>query len=130
MGFADIVRSGVATANRLTASLQVSVQHEAWIGTGDYAAPQYAEPASRPALVEMKQRERRLATGEVVVQVASVTIVGPLPAEGSEGRREPLDPRDRITLPNGYVGRIIDVRGLADPKTGQPYLYVVAVGEP
>lgn len=129
MGLAEIVRSGVSIANRVTGSLQATVQHEAWTGVGAYGAPAFDSAATRPAIVEHKTRRRRLESGEEINQVAAVTIIGPIAANGATGRREPIDPRDRITLPNGYIGPILDVQGIVDPSTGLPYMYVVAIGE-
>jgi len=130
MGLADIVRSGVATAQSVTADLQDSVSHEAWIGhdgTG-YAKPAYAPAVARPALVEMKQRKLRLADGSEVTQNAQLTFIGPVEANGAVGRREPIDPRDRLTLPSGHTGPILDVQGLVDTGTHAPYLLEVALG--
>lgn len=125
----------MATANRITSGLQVNVSHEAWISSAVAgAAPSYAPAVSRPALVEKKQtlirpgRAQGMPGGEEVMQQHLVTFIGPIPGNGADGRQEPIDPRDRITLPDGSTGPILDVRGLTDPATNGAYLYQVSLG--
>ena len=128
MSFADIVRSGVATARELSDSLLVDVQHQAWIGLTSFGAPNYAAAVTRRALVEMKQRQVKMPNGEVAVSRAQVTFIEPLPANGAANRREPIDLRDNITLPDGTSGPILDVSGLFDPETNAPYMLQVFLG--
>jgi hypothetical protein len=128
MGLQDLIRSGVATANGITEELQVAVTHEPWVGKDQYGGPVFGTPVSRQALVEMKQRLRRSYTGQEVMQMAAVTFLVPVEPNGAAGRREPIDPRDRITLPDGTTGPILDAAGLADPDTANPYFQVVALG--
>ena len=129
MALDAIVRKGVSLANRLTADLQDTVTHEAWIGHDGFGKPQY-DPAiiSRQAVVEMDQRLIRLADGQEVQQRARVTVIGPITGNGAKGRKEPVDPRDRITLPDGTIGPILDVKGVSDPTTGAPYAYTIILG--
>lgn len=127
-GFSSIVRSGVAIANRLTAGLQVQVSHEAWIRDDGKGKPVYATAISRPAIVQPKSRLRRAPNGREVMQRAAIVFVGPVEANGAAGRQEPIDPRDKLTLPDGTTGPILGVDGLTDPKTNAPYMYEVALG--
>jgi hypothetical protein len=129
MGLDAIVRKGVAIANKATASLQATVQHEAWIGQNVYAAPLYAAAVSRPALVEEGSRPRRTSTGEVLMTRAHVTFLKPIEPNGAADRVEPIDPRDRITLPSGTTGLIVDMDGMpVDPESGRSFLYGVWLG--
>jgi hypothetical protein len=128
MALADIVRSGVALANTLTASLQVSVQHKAWTGSDAYGAPTYADAIVRNGLLEAKTRVLRRPNGEEVLQQSQLTILEPVAANGAAGRAEPIDPRDRFVLPDGTEKAALDVSGLADPSTGAPYGFEVALG--
>lgn len=137
MGLADTVRSGVALANSLTGDLQDAVTHERWINDSERGRPVYAAGVSLQALVEYKERRVVAANGDVSVQRAKITIIGPvsaLPAgqhtaKSQLYRKDPIDPRDRFTLPNGTVARILNIVGLDDPSTGSPYLYEVTLGE-
>jgi hypothetical protein len=132
MGLADIVRAGVATANKITggsAGLQVPVTHEAWIGQDGYAAKLYAAPVTRTALVEEGARPRRTSTGEVLLTRAHITFLAPIEANGAAGRLEPIDPRDRFTLPSGVTGPIVDFDGMpVDVSTGRSFLSGIWLG--
>ena len=127
MGLAEVIRGGVRIANGITSGLQVVVEHEAWVGQDSYGKPQFATAVARPALVEAKQRMRRMTNGQEVLQLASITFLQMPEANGAEGRREPIDPRDRLTLPDGITGPIIDVSGMTDPGTDAAYLLEVAL---
>jgi len=129
------IRRAVAIASGKTASLQATVIHSAWIGSDADGAAIHADgigghPPSiaRQALVEMKQRQLRLPGGQEVTQNALVTFIGPVLPNGAADRREPIDPRDKLVLPSGYTGPVLDVSGLTDPSTGGPYLIECALG--
>ena len=130
MSLADILRSGIATINTITADgeLQVDVTLEAWTGSDSHGAPTYAAGVTIPAIVEMKNRLINIANGEQVQSRATVTFVRPVTANGATGRREPIDPRDKITLPDGETGPILDVQGVFDSSTDAPYMLEVFLG--
>lgn len=125
MAFDDIIRSGVATADRLTASLQIDVTHEAWLGTGGMGEEAFEDAVTRTAIVERKNRERRTTDGRTILTTAQITFLRPIPANGAPGRQEPIDLRDRLTLPDGSTDPVVDTEALLDPETGRGY-YVVA----
>ncbi|HUW56687.1 MAG TPA: hypothetical protein VMZ92_08635 [Planctomycetota bacterium] len=127
MGLQDIVRNAVAIANKVTAPLQTTVTHEAWIGADKYGKPQFDLAVIRPALIE---RKTAAVGGSQITQNATVYFLSPVEEHGADDRQEPLDPRDRITLPDGWTGPIVNVEGLIDPATNLPYLYTVALGNP
>jgi hypothetical protein len=129
MALDSILRSGVALANRMTGSLQAVVTHEAWTGTDTFNKPTYATAVSRPAIVDLNQRRSIERDGTVIVSRASITFLSPIAANGASGRREPIDPRDRLTLPDGTTGPILEVAGAVDPTTGYPYAPTVALGD-
>lgn len=129
MSLATILRSGVALTDSITDSLQVAVTHEAWSGLSSYGAPTFATGVSRDAIVDYGPRLIRDASGQEVPVRATVMILRPIAANGASGRREPIDPRDRFTLPDGTTGPILEVRqGVVDPSTSRPYCYEVALG--
>jgi len=123
----SLVRAGVAAAAELTASLQVNVLHAAWIKTQSQG-PEYTAFITRRALVEQKSSLLRSTTNEAVVSRAKITLLDPVPRNGADGRREPVDPRDKFVLPDGTTGPILAVNGLLDPVTGLPYLIEVYLG--
>jgi len=117
----------VAAVNEQTASLQVPVMHEAWVGAdalGDDLP--LAAPVSRPALVQEGVLHHKKPDGQVITTKARISFLVPVEPNGAEGRQEPIDPRDRITLPSGLTGHIVEVPGvLVDPATGRPYVSTV-----
>jgi hypothetical protein len=128
MGFDSLVRSLVGLADEMTESLQATVQHYMWISTTGTGAPIFAAPIIRKAIVEHKQSAVRTPTGETVLSRAKVTLLGPIEANTAVGREGPVDPRDKLILPDGTSGPIIAVNGLIDPTTLAPYMYEVYLG--
>jgi len=127
-GFADIVRSGVAIAQTLTQSLQVEVEHFPWVDSDSHGAPVFGYSLKRSAIVEYKQSAVRNVQGETVLSRAKITILYPLTPNGATGRREPIDSRDRLVLPDGTSGPIVAVNNLVDPATRRPYMYDIYLG--
>lgn len=127
---ADVIRSGVAIADSITTSIQGDVIHEAWIGIKDKkGSAKFAAPVSRRALIEKSQTIITNEKGETVKRTAKVTFLRVVEPNGAEGRSEPVDERDRITLPDGLTGPILTVKGgVLDPATGRPYLVEVQLG--
>jgi hypothetical protein len=129
MALDSLVRKGVALANKLTTSLQLEVSHEAWIADDGEGQPQYALPVPYTAIVEEGGKARRSPTGEVVYPQFSLTFLTPIEPNGASGRQEPIDPRDRLTLPDGRTGPILGApSGVADPETNAAYAKEVAIG--
>lgn len=122
MSLDSIIRNGVKTINKTTKSLQPVVQISAWIGSTYKGADSYASPIEVQALVIQKQELRRTASGEMVMTKAYVAFIQPVPPNGAVGRVEPIDPRDKIVLPDGTTGRIVNTDGLIDPAISRPYL--------
>lgn len=128
MAFDDLIRSGVALADSLTDSLQVSVTHEAYTGINEFGESSYAAGVSRKAIVERKNRQRVTGDGRTILTSAQITFLRAIEANGAAGRQEPVDTRDRITLPDGSTDPIADVEALLDPDTGRGYYAVVWLG--
>jgi len=128
MALDDIIRSSVAIADNVTKSLQVNVSHFAWIADNDFSQPDYSPEIIRKAIVEYAQRLRKTGDGQEIMQQASILFVGPIRADGAVDRREPIDPRDKIILPNGYTGPILSVEGVVDPDTNSLYTVEVILG--
>jgi hypothetical protein len=114
MGLDALIRSGVAMAKRLTSDLQATVSHAAYLSRNEYGVPTYEAAVDRPALVEMKSRWLRRTEGSEIVARATVTIL----------ENVTVTVLDKITLPDGSTGPILDVQGLADPVSGLFYAQV------
>ena len=129
MGFDAIIRSAITVANSVTTSLQATVTHRAWIGEDGYRKPTYAAAVELTAVVEHKPRLIQRGEDRELVQAIVLTFVTPIAAHGANGRQEPIDMRDKITLPDGKTGRIVEVRGTVDPSTSLPYMVEVVMAE-
>jgi hypothetical protein len=134
VAYDDLVRKGVAMANVITKSLHVPVVHRAWIGQDPWGNPIYAPPSVSAdggllkAVVELKQTLRTLDNGMSATTKAYISFIEPVPANGTAGRVDPIDPRDYIMLPGGVSGPILDIEGVLDPDTGRPYMSEVWLG--
>lgn len=128
-GLADIVRQGVALADSLTQTLQPTVLHEAWIGDAGDGTPIFAPAQTRAAIIERRQRMIRNARGEEVRTAHTISILRPVSANGAPGRDEPIDARDRFTIPDGSFGPILAVESFTDKDTSSGYFHVVYLGE-
>jgi|WetSurSiteA1Bulk_404760.scaffolds.fasta_scaffold132009_1 hypothetical protein len=130
MSLDSLIRSAVAIADSVTKSLQdQTVTITPWIGIGTtYAEPLYGAAVSVPAIVEEKERLVSLSNGEVIRQKAVVTIPRVLTVNGATGRQEPVDSRDKVVLPSGYTGPILDIGGVIDPTTHRSYMTQIILG--
>lgn len=128
MAFDDIIRTGVALADSLTASLQDNVSHEAWTGLNSVGDVTYAAAVSRQAIVERKSRRHISATGQEILTSARITFLRPIAANGAAGRIEPIDGRDKITLSDGTTAPVVDVEAIMDPDTNAGYFTTVWLG--
>lgn len=128
MGFADLIRSGVALANTLTGDLQASVTHHAWIAQTGFGEDTFADPVTRPALVDRTVTERYTQSGRLVQTLATLTFLEPIPANGAAGRTEPVDPRDRFVLDDGTTAPVVEVKAFEDAGTQTPFVNVITLG--
>ena len=128
MSLAGTVRSAVATADKVSKSLQEEVVHSAWIGQDMFGKAEFATSVYRKAMVEQGIKDRRLGDGRIVTTRAKITFLETVEPNGAEGRVGAIDPRDKISLADGTSGPILDVGGLRDPEMLRPYLYEVLLG--
>lgn len=118
----------MAIADGLVGTLQVEVSHEAWIGQDVNVKPSYDTARLQLAIVEDEQRQFRSASGDVIYSQCRIDFLRPLAANGADGRKEPIDPRDRLTLPDGTTGPILGISGLVDVGTGRRFYSQVWLG--
>lgn len=130
MALNDIIRAGVAIANGVTAGVQSSITWEPWTGQDGYGKQTYASPVALRAIVDLTRKQRPTGAGKVVTIVATVTILQTITENATAGRHQPIDVRDRITLPDGTTGPIIEAPdAVLDPGTNRPFLNTVLIGE-
>jgi hypothetical protein len=129
MGLKNLIRNVIATADSVTSDLQVPVLHYAWIGNDSvYGGPLYAAPITRQAIVEKKIRNFRIESGEEILQKATITFLRPISHNGAANRQEPIDPRDKLVLDDGYTGPIKFISGLNNTFSDSPYMLEVILG--
>jgi hypothetical protein len=127
-GFADLVASALVLADSLTSTLQASVSYEAWIAKDGFDEPTYAAAVSLPALIERKSKLVIDKEGREVRSEHTITLLRPIPSNGAAGREEPIDPRDKFTIPDGTTGIVAAVETLVNPNTGAGYYQIVSLG--
>lgn len=128
MSLSKLVADGVALAHAQTVSLQATVTHEAWVDQDSYGKPSYADPVTRTAIVERRTRVVKDIAGTERVSSHKVTFLDPFAANGTSGRTEPVDARDRIAISSGASGKILDIKSLENPDTDAPYFLEVWLG--
>lgn len=109
-------------------TIQDTIVFYPWISDDDFSKPVYGSGISMKAVVVEKDYNRRMPSGEEIRQRAEITIPRPIAANGAANRKEPVDPRDKIVLPNGYTGPILNVDGVSDSSTHAPYLFTIILG--
>lgn len=129
MSLAGIIRKGVRIADKVTKSVQGDMILEAWIGQSVTGSPTYAPPITIKCIEDDTQKSITTLSGQVVTVMSTLTVLEPIPENGTAGRHEPIDVRDKITTPSGFVGKVINAPGsVVDPGTGQGFIQQIMLG--
>jgi len=126
-GLLDVVRAGVAIADKVSKPLQGPVVYQRCTGESAYGARTYAAPVTLRAIIEQRQRKIVNSTGALVLIRATVTFVD-APALAAATGGGPITARDKLTLPDGSASSIVDTGGLTDAATGAPMVTEVYLG--
>lgn len=118
MALDALIRSALRTADAVTAGLQATVGHAAYVSQDAFGAPTYATAVSRLAVVDLTEKPVRTVEGHERLSTARITFPRPVA----------VDLRDRFTLPDGRTGPVLTLSGVADPSTGTRYATEVALG--
>lgn len=120
MSLLDVVRSGVAIADGITKPLQPTVTFERMVLSGDgYGTKTYPVSVPLTAIVDWKSMQLRTPSGVLDVirpHIMFLNIGDIVAATGGAGISE----EDKITLPDGTTGPILNMRGFMDAGTGHP----------
>lgn len=127
MSLLDVLRSGVKTIDQVTKPLQSTVTLERFTRDPSGYNPKFGPPIPMKAIVDWRQRQVRTPTGVLSVSRAMVMFVDIKEMEAATGGAG-LDDNDRITLPDGTTGPILDMAGFIDPGTGHPIATEVYIG--
>ncbi len=124
MGLGSLVAQAVEAARAAAESLGMlgEVRHEAWTGQGATGDAGYDGPIPRLALIAEGEQQHATKDGRAVVTRATLTFFPPEP-----GQTPPeIGPRDRLTLPSGLTGPIVEIApATVDPDTGAVLMRVV-----
>lgn len=112
MSLDNLIKSGIRTAASVTADLQASITHRAYLGDAS-DAPSYGTAATLTVIIE--ECRRFLGVDEFGSQLFATTKISYLAGDVTFGVQ------DEITMPSGKTVRILDVRAVLD-KDGDPYM--------
>lgn len=127
MSLLDVLRKGVAIADKVTKPLQGTVMFRRDLGNDEYGQPTLADAVPMRAIVDWKQKQLRTATGVLSVSRAVVMFLDineMVAATAGEG----ISDTDQITLPDGTTGPILDMSGFIDAGTTHPLATEVWIG--
>lgn len=129
MSLAGIIRKGVSIANKVTKSVQGDMILEQWISQSATGKPTYASPITVKCIEDDTQKTIVTASGQVIAVMSTLTILETIASNGTAGRHEPIDVRDKITTPSGFVGKIINAPGsVVDPGTEKGFIQSIMLG--
>lgn len=116
-----LLANAVAIANRVTNSLglQATILYEKYQSVDGAGKRMYLAAVGVPAIVTLKQRQVRGTGGQLVMSRATIAILDPTII---------VSTFDKITLPDGSTGPILDLEGFVDASTGHPILSEVLLG--
>lgn len=120
MGLESLVASGVALADRITASLQGTVEHHVFKELDGRGRPVHWEPHDNvQAVITYGQvRVSRTDSGETVPP--KVTLAFPRPIA--------VHPLDKFVLPDRTTGPVVKIDGEVNPSSGMRYATFVGLG--
>lgn len=127
MGLLNVLRSGVKTANKVTADLQSSFTFRKALSSDGAGGMTYGDPVSIPAIIEDKQEEVRTLGGEISQSKTHITVLDVAKlsaATNGEGIKE----QDEIVLANGEIGQILSISGFIDRETELPIVTEIYLG--
>jgi hypothetical protein len=128
MGLPDLISRQLEVVRVYTEDLQADVQIEAWVGEPEsFGGPErFDVPIIVPAFCQEGEQHHKRSDGQVITTKARLVLLKEVPPNGALLRREPIDPRDRITLPSGATGHLAELPGVqTNPFTGQSFNRVV-----
>lgn len=129
MSLAGIIRKGVSIADKVTKSVQGDMILEQWISQSATGKPTYDSPITVKCIEDDTQKTIVTAAGQVITVMSTLTILEAVPENGTAGRHEPIDIRDKITTPSGFVGKIINAPGsVVDPGTEKGFIQSIMLG--
>lgn len=127
MGLLEVLRSGVAIANKITRPLQPVVQYERYLGADGTGAQTWASAVPLHAIEDWVGVQVRTKDGSLTVSRASILLLDITEVTNATAGNG-IDDNDRFTLADGTTGPIVDLRGFVDAGTSHPIATTVLLG--
>lgn len=127
MGLLEALRAGIAAADGVLKPLQASVRFYRCTAIDKAGKKTYASAVLLLAHIDLAQKKVETSGGELLSTTATITfldVAAVASATAGLGIREV----DKIVLPSGATGPIIDIGGYVDPGTGYPVATEVTLG--
>lgn len=128
----NVLEAGIKVLDSLIPGVKTTFLLEQFTGVDANGDETYAAPIDDIDAVVDYTNKVTLRNGQMVSISATLTILKPIPFNNTltdPPRRNPIDPRDRITLPDGTTGKILSVPGAVNnPSTGTGFIQVVEIG--
>jgi hypothetical protein len=128
MSLLNALRAGIKVADKVTKPLQPTVTIAPWTGSDGFGVNTYGAPVTYRAIVNQEQKSIFDDSGNEVLTQAYVAILTPITPNGAAGRVEPIDRRDRVTLPDGTIAPIVKTSGFIDAGIGRPMFSEIWLG--
>jgi hypothetical protein len=116
----DVVKTVVGLVDKVVKPLEPVVSFERYLGESGDGGVTYAAAVPLHAIVEWKSAQVRTPTGVLTVSRTSVLFLN-IAELSAATAGEGVDDLDRITLPDGTSGPILDLGGFIDAGTGHPF---------
>lgn len=131
MALADILRDQVASLSNIVDSFKGEAVLHAWIGQDGAGKDEFAAPIPVRAVISMKKEQRFTSGGSLVLTHATLTVLDTIAdttPNANQQREQPIDPRDKIILPDGSTAPVVDSGGPMDPATSRGFINKIVLG--
>lgn len=118
----EIIVGGIAIADQLTLGVQSTVQWEAFLSETGNGDETFDTPKPLTCVLDQTRKQAPTPSGRLITVIATLTF----PRGGLN-----INPRDRITLPDGTTGPLImeAPNAVFDPVTGRGFVTEVKIAE-
>jgi len=127
MSLLTILRSGVKTIDKIVKPLEPFVTYERFTPDPTTYGSNFLPAIQLRAIVDWKQAQVRTQSGVLTVSRAMVMFLD-IKALVAATAGQGISENDRITLPDGTTGPILDMAGFIDAGTGHPIETEVFLG--
>lgn len=127
----DILEKGITIADKLIPGVKSMCTLKQFTGSDANGDLTFADPITFSAVVDYTNKVT-IRNAQTVSISATLTILETVAFNltmTDPPRRNPIDPRDEITLPDSTIGPIISVPGsVNNPRTGTGFIQIVEIG--